>query len=190
MRADLEQADDATLVRAALAGDEQAYRALMARHRKAVYRIARAQTGQAEAALDVTQDAFIAAFAALRRYDPARPLRWWLARIALNKGRDWRRRQAVRRFLLGWRDDGEGQADAADPAPSPERTAMARADLARTAKAVEALPGSLREAIVLHGVEGMPQRDIANLLQVSEKTIETRVYRARKKLAQMLDSKD
>jgi RNA polymerase sigma-70 factor (ECF subfamily) len=67
---------------------------------------------------------------------------------------------------------------------------MARADLARTARAIAALPGSLREAIVLHGVEGMPQRDIADLLNVSEKTIETRVYRARKKLAQMLGSKD
>lgn len=187
----LDTADDAALVRAALAGEEQAYRQLLARHRAVVHRVARAQTGQADAALDVTQETFIAAFAALRRYDPARPMAAWLARIALNKGRDWRRRQAVRRLFLGWRGQGEAVvAHIPDPAPGPEREAAGRADLARLAQAIDSLPQPLREAIVLHGVEGMPQREVAMLLNVSEKTIETRVYRARKKLAQMLGEKD
>jgi RNA polymerase sigma-70 factor (ECF subfamily) len=133
----------------------------MVRHREAVYRIARRRPDRPRRGRDPGR--VRAAFAALRRYDPARPLRWWLARIALNKGRDWRRRQAVRRFLLGWRDDGKGRAT--PPIRHPRRSArQARADLARTAKAIEALPGSLREAIVLHAVEGMPQRDIADLL--------------------------
>ncbi|MDR6511122.1 RNA polymerase sigma-70 factor (ECF subfamily) [Novosphingobium capsulatum] len=187
----LDEADDAALVRAALAGDEQGYRQLMARHRAVVHRVAWAQTGQADAALDVTQDTFIAAFAALRRYDPARPLGAWLARIALNKGRDWRRRQAVRRLFLGWRGQGEAAVEhVPDSAPGPEREAAGRADLARLRQAIDALPQALREAIVLHGVEGMPQREVAMMLDVSEKTIETRVYRARKKLAQQLGEKD
>ncbi|NMN05100.1 RNA polymerase sigma factor [Novosphingobium sp. SG919] len=196
MRHGLDQADDAALVCAALAGDEQAYRHLMVRHRQAVYRVAWAQTGQADAALDVTQETFIAAFAALARYDPKRPMRWWLGRIALNKGRDWRRRQAVRRFWLGWRatgDDRGGEELAAqvpDPAPGPEQEAGARAELVRTANAIAGLPAPLREAIVLHGVEGMAQRDIAALLGLSEKAVETRVYRARKRLAQVLGEED
>ena len=41
----------------------------------------------------------VASFQHLERYDAAKPLRAWLARIAINKSRDWRRRQRVRRFL-------------------------------------------------------------------------------------------
>src|SRR3546814_15935115 len=51
------------------------------------------------AALDLVQEAFVAAFDALDRYDQGRPLRTWLARIAINKCRDWARRRAVRRLL-------------------------------------------------------------------------------------------
>ena len=41
----------------------------------------------------------VASFQHLERYDAAKPLRAWLARIAINKSRDWRRRKRVRRFL-------------------------------------------------------------------------------------------
>lgn len=186
-------------MRAALGGDARAFRPLMARHRAMVYRLAWATTGDAEAARDVTQETFIAAFAALHRYDPARPLRWWLGRIALNKGRDWQRRQAVRRFWLGGPAEtrpgetqhGEAGLDlVADAAPGPEHIAGARDELARTARAIAALPRTLREPIVLHGVEGMAQGDVAALLGVSQKAVETRIYRARKRLQQMLGQRD
>src|SRR3546814_15977015 len=69
----------------------------MRRHREPVYRLVRGHIGDADAALDVTQQSFIAAFAALARYDGARPFRVWMARIAINKCHDWTRRRAVRR---------------------------------------------------------------------------------------------
>lgn len=83
---------DAALVCRALAGEQQAARQLVERHREGVYRLARSATGDAEEAFDITQDTFVAAFAALHRYDPARPFRGWIAAIALNKCRDHMRR--------------------------------------------------------------------------------------------------
>ncbi|MGC5230983.1 RNA polymerase sigma factor, partial [Klebsiella pneumoniae] len=71
--------EDRALVARALSGDQSAYAELMQRHREAVYRLARGHIGDADEALDMTQEAFIAAFAALPRYDGARSFRAWIA---------------------------------------------------------------------------------------------------------------
>lgn len=173
--------DDAALVARALAGEAQAQRALVARHRDAIYRLARTATGDAEEALDIVQDTFLAAFGALRRYDPARPLRAWLAAIALNKARDWARRQRVRRFLR--HALSESAADwVRDDAPLPDEIAVQRDALAGTARAVAGLPASLKDVLLLRTLEGLSQAETAEALGISEKAVETRLYRARKKL--------
>lgn len=181
----LSREPDALLVRGALADDAQAARALVERHRDAVYRLARSATGDPEEAFDITQDAFVAAFAALHRYDPARPFRGWIAAIALNKCRDHARKRAVRRFLgLPLPDN---LADwVADNAPSPEIVAADRAELAATARAIATLPTSLKDVLLLRTIEGMSQHETAAALGISTKAVETRLYRARQKLSEMV----
>lgn len=174
---------DAALVRGALARDSRAQRALVERHREAVYRLARAATGDAEEAFDITQDAFVAAFAALSRYDPARPFRGWIAAIALNKCRDFARRQAVRRFLRMPLPDRAAEW-IADDAPLPETLAADRAELAATARAIAALPHSLKAVLVLRTIEGLSQQETAEVLGITPKAVETRLYRARTKLSE------
>jgi RNA polymerase sigma-70 factor (ECF subfamily) len=173
---------DAALVRGALAGDPQAERALVERHREAVYRLARTATGDAEEAFDITQDAFIAAFGALSRYDPMRPFRGWIAAITLNKCRDWARRRVVRRFLGLPLPDNAAEWIAED-APSPETQAADRAALTATARAIAALPSSLKDVLILRTIEGLSQQETAAALGISAKAVETRLYRARQKLA-------
>jgi RNA polymerase sigma factor (sigma-70 family) len=177
--------DDGALAARALSGREDAYRALMQRHRGAVYRLVRAQVQDADAALDITQDSFIAAFANLGRYDRARPFRFWIMRIALNKCRDWRRRRAVRSFFSRARPMDEG-AHVADSAPGPDAEAAGRQELGRVRLAINALPENLRSVLLLRTIEGMSQAEAAALLGVSEKAVETRLYRARMKLTEML----
>ena len=111
--------DDATLAAQALAGRQAAYGALMRRHRDAVYRLARGHVGDADAAMDIVQESFVAAFASLARYDGRRPFRGWIARITINKCHDWARRRAVRRFFSFARPI-EDAAHVADAAPDPE----------------------------------------------------------------------
>lgn len=174
---------DAALVRGALAGEPQAARALVERHREAVYRLARSATGDAEEAFDITQEAFVAAFVALHRYDPARPFRGWIAAIALNKCRDHARRRAVRR-LLGLPLPDHAADWVAEDAPSPETVAADRAELAATARAIAALPASLKNVLILRTIEGLGQEETAQALGISVKAVETRLYRARQKLAE------
>jgi RNA polymerase sigma-70 factor (ECF subfamily) len=157
----------------------------MRRHRDAVFRLARAQVGDATDALDITQESFIAAFAALARYDRARPFRLWIARIAINKCHDWARRRAVRRFFTFARPMEEA-GSVADAAQNPEEAVQSQAELARINAAIAALPANLRDVLVLRAIEGMSQSDAAQILGVSDKTVETRLYRARNKLAETL----
>lgn len=177
--------EDAALVARALAGHAQAQRALVERHRDALYRLARSATGDADEALDIVQDTFLAAFAALHRYDPARPLRAWLAAITLNKARDWARRRKVRRFLR-MAVPGDAVGRVRDDAPLPDDIALQRDALAVTARAVAALPANLKDVLLLRTVEGLSQTEAALALGISEKAVETRLYRARAKLGEAL----
>ena len=185
MSPSLTERGDAELAALALAGQQSAYGELMRRHRDGVFRLARGHAGDATEALDITQETFISAFAALARYDGARPFRLWIARIAINKCHDWARRRAVRRFFTFARPIEEAGV-VADAAPTPEEAVQSQAGLARIHAAIAALPGNLKDVLVLRGIEGISQAEAAQILGVSEKAVETRLYRARNKLAELL----
>lgn len=188
MTLDLAACSDGELVALSLAGRDSAFAEIMRRHRDALYRLIRGHVGDAEEALDLTQECFAAAYRALSRFDAERPLRGWLARIAINKCRDWRRRRAVRRFLAFAAPLSEGISDSlADPAPGADTVLADREALARIWQAIAELPATLKEPLLLCTVEGLSQSEAAAVLSISEKAVETRVYRARKKLSAVLD---
>ncbi|EJL24230.1 RNA polymerase sigma factor [Novosphingobium sp. AP12] len=176
---------DAELAERALAGQEAAFAQLMRRHRSTVYRVACSHVADATQALDITQETFISAFAALDRYDRSRPFRLWIARIAINKCHDWGRRRAVRR-LFAFALPIDEAATVADADPSPEEVVGARAELARVNAAIAALPANLKDVLILRAIEDLSQAEAARVLGISEKAVETRLYRARNKLNQLL----
>lgn len=176
---------DGELVALALGGREDGYRRLLERHREPVFRLVRGLTGDNDAAREVTQEAFIAGFAALHRFDPSRPFKSWIARIAVNKARDWARRRKVRAFFT--RAVGlEGALNIADGAALPDAVAADRAELAHVLVAMDRLPQNLREVLVLRTIEEVSEADTALTLEISAKAVETRLYRARKRLAELL----
>ena len=83
-------------MRAAQRGSGEAVEELFARHWRPAYRAALLVTGDAAAAEDITQEAFLAALRALPRFDLRRPLRPWLHRIVVNRAIDWSRARAHR----------------------------------------------------------------------------------------------
>ena len=173
MSLDLQACSDGELAALTLAGRQSAFAEIMRRHQTAIFRLVRGLVGNAEEALDLTQDCFVSAFSHLRKYDGARPLRAWLSRIAINKCRDWRRRQRVRQlFTFGSAPSDDEIEQVPDDAPS--------------AHAISALPATLREVLMLRTVEGLSQSEAAKALSVSSKAVETRLYRARARLAEIL----
>lgn len=185
MSLDLAACSEGELAALAVGGHERAFAEIMARHREPIYRLVRGHVGDADEALDITQEAFTSAFLAMARYDTARPLRAWLARIAVNKCRDWGRRRAVRRFFTLARPLPEA-AHIRDPAPPPDVAATERQEQDALWRAVASLPASLKEPLLLRTVEGLSTADAANLLGISPKAIEGRLYRARARLGEIL----
>jgi RNA polymerase sigma factor (sigma-70 family) len=173
---------DGELATLSIAGRQAAFAEIMNRYRQPIFRLIRASVGDAEEALDLTQESFISAYQALARYEPDRPMRAWLSTIAINKCRDWGRKRRVRRFLtLGGALGAEAER-VADDQVTADVAASDRAELKRVARAIADLPANLREPLVLRTIEGFRQAETARLLSISEKAVETRLYRARAKL--------
>ncbi|MAK81824.1 MAG: RNA polymerase sigma factor [Phenylobacterium sp.] len=160
----------------------------MRRHKPSLYGFVRRYVGDADAAVDVVQETLVAAWKALARFDDRRAFPVWLRAIALNKCRDRARRLAVRRFILGEKDDQSPEAQAqADPAPDGEESIVSAQRRAIVQKAVDRLPIKLKEPLLLTYFDELTQQEAALLLGVTVKTVETRVYRARQQLAELID---
>ena len=185
MTIDLSLCSDRELSALAQVGRQDAYREFLARYKAPVFRLIRSNVGDEGEAMDLTQETFVAGFAALSRYDGERPFRTWISRIALNKCRDWGRRRAVRSFFTRALPL-ESAYDIAGDAPAIDDEAADRAELARVQRAIVDLPANLREVIVLRGVEELSQAETAQMLGISEKAVETRLYRARARLRSLL----
>ena len=180
-------ASDSALARRAADGDERAFSVLVHRHKESLYRLLRRYTGDADEAYEASHEAFIAAWGALRRYDPNRPFGAWLRTIAINKARDRGRRMTVRRFIFGANSlDGAEAMSAADPANPADRTLIDEEQTRRLDQAISRLPPALRAPLLLTAFEGHSQQGAAQILKVSVKTVETRVYRAKTLLAASL----
>ncbi len=184
---DKAEPSDAELAVEARGGNDQAFAILMSRHKGGIFGFARRYVGDADAAFEIVQETFVSAWGALGRYDIERPFGVWLRAIALNKCRDRARRNAVRRFILCEKsaDTPEAQRQA-DPAPNAEVILLDRQRYAALAKAIAVLPNKLKEPLLLTYFEDMSHQQAASLLGITVKAVETRIYRARQKLEELL----
>ncbi len=179
----LSEAELATL---SIAGRQAAFGEIMRRHQQSIFRMVRACCGDPDEALDLLQETFVAAHQAMPRYDGDRSMRAWLSTIALNKCRDWGRKRTVRRFLTFAGPIGlEAEAVMDDQVAADDATGD-RQELDRVTRAIARLPHQLKEPLVLRTIEGLSQVETAEVLSISEKAVETRVYRARGKLVELL----
>ena len=173
---------DGELATLSIAGRHTAFAEIMNRYRQPIFRLIRASIGDEDEALDLTQESFISAHQALARFDPDRPMRAWLATIAINKCRDWGRKRMVRRFLtLGGALGAEAERVPEDRVAIDEAVSH-KQELEHVTRAIAALPTNLREALVLRTIEGFSQLETAKILGITPKAVETRLHRARAKL--------
>ncbi len=161
------QDEDAVAIGRVLAGDREAFGLLVARYGRRVHDLARRMLRDAHEAEDAAQQVFLNAYRALPRFDPRRPFRHWLLRIATNACRN---RLAARRAgprvgsLTATDPDGASETlDPADPAGDPasegEGPAFpsdARLDAERVRAAIEDLPDTYRLAVVLRYAQALP----------------------------------
>lgn len=168
-------------------GDRTAFAALMATTSGDLYRFIRRYVGDTDEAYDLLQETYVSAWLAIRRYDPARSFETWLRSIAINKCRDWGRKRTVRRIVRGVMglDTPEAMAVGED-APEAETQLDDRRRMAEMNQALANLPDTLKAPLLLASLEGRSHAEIAEVLGVTPKAVETRIARARQKLNQAL----
>ena len=186
MTRDFAASSDGELVALAVADRRHAFPMLMRRHEANVFRLIRNHVGDADEARDLTQETFVAAYLALRRFEPERSFGAWLAKIALNECRDWARRRAVRRFFSFATPLDAEALQVSDDAVGADVTAADRMMLGRVAAAIPTLPRTLKEPLILCTIDGHSQAEAADILGITEKAVETRTRRARAALQEML----
>lgn len=173
---------DGELAILSLAGRQPAFSEIMNRYRQPIFRLIRASVWDADDALDLTQETFISAHQAMLRYDSERSMRTWLSAIAINKCRDFERKRRVRRLLTFGGTLGAEADRVADDRVAIDDAASDRQELELLSQAIAALAPNLRETLILRTIDGLSQSDTADILGISEKAVETRLYRARAKL--------
>lgn len=164
-------------------GDVASFDALMRDTKAGLYRFVRRYVGDADESYDLVQEAYAAAWLAMRRYDPARPFEAWLRTIAINKCRDWSRRRRVRLFFGGSDLESSEALEVVDSQASVEDRHVAADQTRRLHVAIAALPPKLKEPLLLTALEERSHAETAAILGLSTKAVETRVARARQMLA-------
>jgi len=180
---DFTDAPDATLVASARAGHPGAFEVLVNRHFNAAYAIAYARLRHREAAEDVAQETFLRAYLTLSSLKDDARFGAYAGRIARNLSLNWRRDglRASRLAPMVPLDD-DTQAVLADDAPSPRENAANDDTKTALMEALQRLPEEDRELVVLHFLEELSQRELAQRTGLHHVTVGRRLGRAVAKL--------
>ncbi len=185
--ATLHRPEDRLLARCR-AGDLEAFRQIYEEHERHVFRYAYHVLGHADDADDVKQETFLRAYRALASFRSDCSLRTWLLRICANLCRDRIKSRERRPEVLydpvttpEWLGD---HSRSVDPQAVAERTEMA--SILR--KALGGMPADQREIIVLRDVEQMSYEEIAEVLGCSRPSVKLRLFRARRRLKERVES--
>lgn len=181
----LEERTDEALLEAHISGDDDsAYEELLGRYADELVPFLTRLTGSRAAAEDVFQETFLQIHQSARTFDLSRRFRPWLYTIAVNKGRDWHRRNARRKAVslsanLGSDEDGSRMADLlSDDGPMPGASLEVSERVEAVKTVVDNLPSHLREILLLSYFQRMTYNQIADALEIPLGTVKSRLHSA------------
>jgi RNA polymerase sigma-70 factor (ECF subfamily) len=178
----MSRADEMALVERCRQGDLTAFEAIYRTHAGRLYSVAYRILGNAADAEDLLQEIFLTAHRKLDSFRGDSALGTWLYRLASNLCLDHLRSRAARTGqVTGTLDDEPGLADT-----SSRRLADRTVDRMDLERAVAELPEGCRTAFILHDVEGLEHREVAEMLGIAEGTSKSQVHKARLRLRAML----
>jgi len=178
---------DSDLVARCRRGDLRAFDQLVQRHQRSVYNVCLRVLGDREEAADVSQDAFLRAYAQLARFELGRAFRPWLLRIAVNLCLNALKVHGQPGVPVDHGDSSEpGTVVLAAKDRQPDEEAAARELRVEVQGAVLRLPETYRAVAVLRHVEGLSYEEIAEVTGLPLGTVKTHLFRAKRLLRQAL----
>lgn len=185
---------DAEAVTRTLQGDAPAFDELVRRYQRRAVGVAYRLAGDAHAAADIAQDAFVRAYKGLSSLEDPHRFGPWLMRIVSNLSLNYRRsRKASAAVSFDAAGEAlEGLRRASDSVPLTSPPPSDGADVADLTVAIERslqqLPEKQRMALTLFSIEGLPQKEVAEIMNCSLELVKWNVFQARKTMRKLLAS--
>lgn len=173
-------ADRALVVRC-LNGDPAAFGILLDRYQKLLFNLALRMVGDWDDAEDITQTAFIKAYEGLARFDPKYRFFSWIYRITVNESLN---------LLKSRKPRDEVRLDMRGKGKTPEGDCQQKELEELVGSAVRALPVQYCEVIILRHFLQLSYREMSEIIGIPQKTVKSRLYSARQKLASVLSPAD
>ncbi len=184
-------------------GDEGAFDALVNQHHGALIRMAMGYVADREVAEEVVQDTWMAVIESLDRFEGRSSLRTWVCGILIHKAKDRgvrEKRHTTFSAFESYDDDNDEAVDpsrfqqtgkwaghwAFPPQPwderTPEKLLASQQAVNAMQRAIEALPATLKEVLILRDVEGVDAKEVCELLKITETNLYVRLHRARERV--------
>jgi RNA polymerase sigma-70 factor (ECF subfamily) len=175
--------DDRSLIAKALEGDKEAYGELVLKYQKRLFRFVYMMVGKMDTTEDVVQETLVKGYLSLNTFDPEKPFYPWIATIARNLTLNLIKKEEREKPASKYEDLIVSIPDTAD---NPLNHLIDKESQKRFARAVMALPVQYRAVFILRMFENLSYEQIARRLNISVGTVDSRLYRAREKLVEML----
>ncbi len=185
---------DAAVVAQVLAGDRDAFRVLVERHSRSIFRVIFRMTGNEQDAEEIVQETFLRAYKALARFELRSNFSTWLYRIAVNRTLDFlnaRKTQMSNKETYQITDNPDpeesGQIQLPASGPSPERLLLSDEMKRKITGAMGLLTPAERVAFTMRHMEGRSIEEISQALNLKANAAKNSVFRAVQKLREQLE---
>ena len=185
-------ADDLGLVHRVVRRDHGAFEIVMRRHNAQLFRVARAILKNDADAEDALQEAYLAAFRAMDRFQGTASLSTWLTRIVINEALGRLRKRKRDDVVVGFVVDNRPIPGALEhvvncsSSESPEQMTFQTQMRQLLEQKIDALPLAFRTVFIMREVEDMTVQETAECLSIPAATVRTRLHRARAQLRESL----
>jgi RNA polymerase sigma-70 factor (ECF subfamily) len=200
--------DEALLSRLS-AGDEAAFDELVNTHHGALIRLAMGYVADRDVAEEVVQDTWMAVVQSLSRFEGRSSLRTWIFGIVIHKAKDRGIREKRHLTFSAFQSCEDDLMDTLDPScfqqsgewaghwlvppqpwdeQTPERLLATQQTIHAMNSAIESLPTTLKEVLILRDIEGMDGEEACALLKITETNLYVRLHRARERVRKMLEA--
>jgi RNA polymerase sigma-70 factor (ECF subfamily) len=184
-------------------GDEGAFDELVNQHHSALIRMAMGYVADREVAEEVVQDTWMTVIQSLDRFEGRSSLRTWVCGILIHKAKDRGVREKRHTTFSAFESYDDDNDEAVDPSrfqqsgewaghwafppqpwddQTPEKLLASQQAVNAMQRAIEALPATLKEVLILRDVEGVDAKEVCELLKITETNLYVRLHRARERV--------
>lgn len=163
--------DDRELVERLKNGDEESFVSIVDLYRKKVISLCYSYTEEYHEAEDLSQEVFITLYNSIKKFRCECSLSTYIYKITVSKCLDFKRKKSLRKFLHGFFEISSSMSD---------ENVIDEKNYVR--QCILSLPEDLKQPVILYYYIGLNQKEIASILNITQKNVEGRIYRAKQKL--------